>query len=223
MKLRTPTLLTALILSACSSAPAPFPTGEPGQDSGPGTTPDSGTGLCTYPEGTTGTGPGQLVEAGFNWQGYAPGQQASTTISMSDFFDCDGSKGINALIFDVSATWCAACQSEATDLPKLAAQYEALGIKHITLMVQDTGNVPATLATATDWRTKYGLTGLYVAADPGFSFQPSGSSGSVSLPMTVVVDPRTMKIVKVGQGYVAAYPLQPDADAVAVAKKNAAH
>ena len=215
----------AVALCACSSAPAPFPGGSsPSDDAGPAPAADSGgTGSCSYPEGTTGTGAGQLVESGFNWQGYAPNQTSPSTISMADLFDCDGSKGINAIIFDVSATWCAACQSEAADLPKLFPTYDAMGIKHVTLMVQDTGNVPATLMTATTWKTTYGLTDVYVAADPNFSFQPSGTSGSVSLPMTIVVDPRTMKIAKVGQGYVSAYPIQPDATAVAIAKKNGAH
>ncbi len=172
-----------------------------------------------YPQGPYGTGMGMIVNPGFTWQGYAPGASNVSSISPNDLFDCDGSKGINALVFDVSAQWCAACQSQASNMNALTADDTTLGIRVVTLVVQDSSQAPATPATALAWKQQYSLNDITVCADPGFSFAPADTT-SVSLPVTIIVDPRTMKIMKVEQGYIAAYPVSPDAEAVAIAKKN---
>jgi len=39
--------------------------------------------------------------------------------------------------------------------------------------------------------------------------------------MTVLVDPRTMKIQRISQGYLAHYPVSVDADVVTLAKRTA--
>jgi|RhiMetdeSRZDD1v2_1073273.scaffolds.fasta_scaffold1367617_2 hypothetical protein len=57
---------------------------------------------CTYPAGPYGVAQGQVVPPTLTWQGYAPGSNTVTTISIQDFFDCDGSKGINAVMVDTS-------------------------------------------------------------------------------------------------------------------------
>jgi hypothetical protein len=213
--------LCILFVLGCSSAPRDFGSdaGVPVPDSGNPVTND----LCAagYPAGPYGTGAGKVVNPGLSWKGYLPGASAVSTFTPNDLWDCDGSKGIDAIIFDVAAEWCAACQSQASSTPQLVSQYATLGIDAITLVVQDASSAPATTATALDWRTQYGLTGITVAADPAFSFAPLNQT-SVDLPVTIIVDPRTMKIVKVKQGYIAAYPVQPDADAVSIAKKNTA-
>jgi hypothetical protein len=182
---------------------------------------DGTSNACTlgYPAGPYGTGVGKVVNPGFTWQGYLPGATTVTTVTPNDVFDCDGSKGINALVFDVAASWCAACQSQAANQNQLSSQEEALGIHVVTLVVQDSSMAPATTATAQSWKDQYTLTGVTVCADPSFSFAPLNQS-QVQLPVTVIVDPRTMRIMKVEQGYVAAYPLAPDAEAVSIAKKN---
>ena len=201
--------------AACSSGRGDF-VPPPAQDSGPSATDPCAAG---YPQGPYGTGEGKIVNPGLTWQGYLPNQTSASTITPNDLFDCDGSKGIDAIVFDVAAEWCAACQSQASNEPQLFSKYDALGIRVVTLVVQDASSAPATIATAQSWKQQYGLTDVAVCADPSFSFAPIGQS-SVDLPVTIVVDPRTMKIMKVSQGYVAAYPPQPDAEAVAIAQKN---
>jgi len=222
MKLRAICILFgASFIFGCSSGPR-F-----GNDDAAVPEPDAGTtqtnDLCAagYPAGPYGTGVGKIVNPGLAWKGYLPGSSTVSTFTPNDLWDCDGSKGINAIIFDVAAEWCAACQSQAANTPQLVSQYAALGIDAITLVVQDATTAPATTATALDWRTQYKLTGITVAADPSFSFAPLNQT-SVDLPVTIVVDPRTMTIRKVSQGYIAAYPIQPDAEAVSIAKKNGA-
>jgi hypothetical protein len=57
---------------------------------------------CVYPAGPYGVAEGQVVPPTLSWQGYAPGSATATTVSVQDFFDCDGSKGINAVMVDTS-------------------------------------------------------------------------------------------------------------------------
>jgi hypothetical protein len=164
-------------------------------------------------------GLGKVLSPNSSWQGYAAKESSVTTLKMSDLFDCDGSKGINAIMIDVSAGWCAACETQAHDEAQLTSQYDAVGVKSITLLIMDAAEQPATTQTALDWRTTYALTDVGVYADPNFLLQPNEQS--IGLPITYIVDPRTMKIVAGTEGYGSTYPPQPNASAIALAKKNA--
>lgn len=153
---------------------------------------------CQYPDGGFGVDVGSYVSGNLAWQGYTEGAGQSGTVSIQDYFDCDGSKGIHALLIDSSAAWCGPCQEEAGDLASKLSSFQAKGIRVITLMIENAAGNPATLATATSWRDNFGLDGFAVAADPNFSFS---GNGSVGLPLQIIVDPRTMKIVGREEGF----------------------
>ena len=53
------------------------------------------------------------------------------------------------------------------------------------------------------WRTNFGLDQAYVAADPGLSLV---SSAAAITPLLMVIDPRTMQIVSVDQGWSGKHP-----------------
>jgi hypothetical protein len=57
---------------------------------------------CEYPPPPYGVAQGQVVPPTLSWQGYAPGNGSVTTVSIQDFFDCDGTKGIRAVMVDTS-------------------------------------------------------------------------------------------------------------------------
>ena len=57
---------------------------------------------CVYPSGPYGVAQGQTVPPTLSWQGYLPGASTPTTITMDSFLDCDGSRGIDALVVDTS-------------------------------------------------------------------------------------------------------------------------
>ncbi len=92
------------------------PSGSGSTGSGPGSTgsgPSTGSGSsgaggdpgptqCEYPAGPYGVGMNQTVPPTLTWQGFAPGAATASTIRMSDFHDCDGTRGIHALYFDTS-------------------------------------------------------------------------------------------------------------------------
>lgn len=221
----------SVFLFACSDAPvvtsdsgAPPPDQDdaaaPPSDDASAPEVDAGTTppACTYPKGPYSVGLNGVINPNFQWQGYAPNDTSVTALKMSDLFDCDGSKGIDAIMIDVSAGWCAACETQAHDESQLVSQYQAAGVKMVTLLIMDAAEQPATTQTALDWRTTYKLDGVGVYADPNFLLQPNQQT--IGLPITYIVDPRTMKIVAGSEGYGSTYPPQPNADALALAKKN---
>jgi hypothetical protein len=177
---------------------------------------------CTYPTTGFGVDVGKVLVPHRSWPGYAAGSTATskpTTISMDDFFDCDGTKHINALLVDTSALWCGACQQAAAEFDtEIKSSWGALGIKVITLMVDDAQpGQPATINTALLWKKQFNLGTSVVAADPGFTFEPAPDpmTMAIGLPVEMVVDPRTMKIVDLQQGYSGDY-----SSLVALAMKN---
>jgi hypothetical protein len=174
--------------------PAESPTGNGGapSTSTPGTPGSPASSTCTLPAGPFGTREGSVLDPSLSWQGVAPGG-ATATIKLADFYDCDGSKGIGALLLDVSAAWCGACQSEAADVEqKLAGSWGQQGVKVLTLIIQDTGGSPATVQTAKSWQSSLALSHVTVAADPQMTFEGN------SLPTNILVDPRTLTIVGYG-------------------------
>lgn len=156
---------------------------------------------CTYP--TTGFSPMPGgVMPNHSWQGFVDDSTEPTEVKLSDFYDCDGYKGIHALLVDVSATWCGSCQVEAQTLTsKMNNKWSAMGIRVLTLMIEDAQNNPATIDTALQWKEQYHLVSTTVAADPDFFFVQLAQGGSVGLPFLIVIDPRTMQLVTTMQGY----------------------
>jgi hypothetical protein len=224
-------VLALLSLVACSGNPTvgSDDAATPTDDSGTPPTPDAApaddsstdagtTPTCVYPKGPYGVSTGSVLDPTFSWQGYAANDSTVSTLALSDLFDCDGKKGIDAIIIDVSAGWCAACETQAHDEAQLTAQYDQLGIKAITLLIMDAAEQPATTSTALDWRTTYQLADVGIYADPNFLLQPNQMT--IGLPITMIVDPRTMKVVKATEGYGSKYPIQADPTAVALAQKN---
>jgi hypothetical protein len=172
-------------------------TGQPTGSSAAG-----GTTMCVYPTTGVGNKIGSVVPGSHKWQGYAEHADMVSTISIQDFYDCDGSKNINALLIDESAVWCGACNQEASEMAaKFKSKWDALGVHVLTLMVDDAEQGKgATTTTALNWKTQYKLTDGAVAVDSALSFAPPGES-TIGLPLQVIVDPRTMKIVDVQEGY----------------------
>lgn len=172
--------------------------GEGGNGTGTGSS-SSGTTQCVWPEGNFGTAVGSSVRENLTWQGYRPGEDAISDISIGEFFDCDGSKGINALLFITSATWCGNCQAEAQQVSaKTAGSWTDLGIQVVTLMIENIEGAPTTTDTALEWRDSFNLVNSPVTADPSFSF---AHNGTIGLPLQIIVDPRTMTIVDSVEGY----------------------
>jgi hypothetical protein len=187
----------ATTLVACSSAAPPNPNPDPVKPVEP--TPVPVYTATDYPQ-STGTGNmAWQVAADFTWDAFLPGAPVGQTakVSMKDFYDPDGSRGINALVIITSAEWCGACQAEAQTLEnKIRTTWGQDGVMIMELMIENTvkdRTVPEVTAAADRWRAKFGFTDITVGIDPSFHFQQGGTNG---LPVNVVIDPRTMTAVQ---------------------------
>lgn len=155
-------------------------------------------GGCIYPSGPYGTKQGNVVAPGLSWEGCSPGATTPTTIKATDFFDCDGTKGIHAVQIIDSASWCSACQSEASQMEQLMkSSWTPAGVKVMQLLVENASGSPATTATAKSWKDYFKLQSVYVAADPGFLLK---SPSANAYPYKVIINPRTMKIERTYTG-----------------------
>jgi thiol-disulfide isomerase/thioredoxin len=164
--------------------------GEPG--------PDIARSACVYPAGPFGTALGKVVSPNLTWDGYIDGSQTVGTLKMSDLHDCDGSKGLNAILVVQAAQWCGVCKSEASHLEaNMTGGWMQSGIRAIELIIETSSGAPATTTTAKQWRDAYKLNHVAVLADPKFTFAHSGTNG---LPVRTIIDPRTMQIVEKLEG-----------------------
>jgi hypothetical protein len=197
----TATFLTALLAAGCSTA-STGKSSEQAGDSGAGSE-DSGS-LdaaadaapmgCVYPKGPYGVTVGKTLDPSLQWQGFVPNATTASTVKITDLYDCDGSKGINAIVVDSSGQWCIACQGIAKEIPSWFSpkgdNWTKLGVQMLTLVIQNNNYEPATVTTAQQWRALFSLTELYVVADPADTFPTN------ALPSQLLVNPRTMKVVR---------------------------
>ncbi len=168
--------------------------GSSGNGGSPGGTGGGGSTSCNgWPSGATGAGTGKTLPQSLSWQGFFGGSNSSGSTNISDYYDCDGKKGINAILFITSTTTCGKCKSEAKTLEAKMDQWAPLGIKVVTLMAY-----PATVAGAQSWKSAYGLGRVDVLAD---KMPPSMAySNSIGTPLHTVVDPRNMRVVYTQMG-----------------------
>ena len=148
---------------------------------------------CVYPAGPYGVDVNKVLDPTLQWTGYVPGATTPSTVKITDLYDCDGTKGLNAIVVDSAGQWCVACQGIAQEIPTwLSAKgdnYTKLGIQILNLVIQNNDYEPATVTTAQQWRDLFMLDTIYVVADPSDTFPTN------ALPYELLIDPRTMKVV----------------------------
>ena len=197
--IKTATLvMMGLLAAGCSTASTGKSADRPAADSGAAIDDaaaqvDAAPMGCVYPAGPYGVTVGKILDPSLQWQGFVPNATTPSTVKITDLYDCDGKKGINAIVVDSSGQWCIACQGLARLAPSWFSpkgdNWTKLGVQMITLIIQNNNYEPATLTTAQQWRSLFSLNELYVVADPTETFP------SPTLPSQLLVNPRTMKIV----------------------------
>ncbi len=90
-----------------------------------------------------------------------------------------------------------------SDMQGWAAQ--GLGIVAVTLLLNGQSGGTPTTNDAQIWRNNYGLNSVYVAADPYFSMVPGSSVGT---PQLTIINPRTMQVVLLQEGWGGSHPPQ---------------
>jgi hypothetical protein len=204
---RTVVILAVLGCLGCSDPPAAAPSGIDGIKSDaavptdtaprPDTRPieEETTVVDGYPAGPYEAFAGYVFPP-LSFDGYRDASPLWTKVSMREYFDGDGTKGIDGVVVIVAAEWCEVCKAEARWQPEAYnTTYKAKGAKFITTLIQDSAHKPAVRLTADTWRDYFKLP-YAVAIDPTLSTLPKGV-GTLKLPYVYVIDPRTMRIEKV--------------------------
>lgn len=189
-------LLLALPLAACvatTTEPAPTPAAEQPAVEEPSPEPEPAP--LAYPDAPYGQVQGSVFPNS-QFDGYRDGAGEWTKLSMLDYFDPTGEKGVRALYVVVAAQWCGVCQQEAARLPRSYPSWKERGARFLMVLGQDSSRGPATQSTVDAWQGRFELP-FDVGADPELKFLPPGATG---FPTCYVVDPRTMKIVRVLPG-----------------------
>lgn len=123
-------------------------------------------------------------------EGLVEGSSERVTVAIEDLRDCDGRRGVHAVLFIVARSSCATCRREAETLREDAAGWAEHGVRTVVLL--ESGDVAA-------WRSTYGLDAVAILADPAGTLrlpEPPADGGGLSstpngTPLFVVLDPRT--------------------------------
>jgi len=171
---------------------------------------------CAYPTGvSSGVHTGDTLSRDLWWHGFVEQSSVPGRVAIESYYDCDDSKGIRALLVITASVTCEPCQDEASELEGLMqGAWGELGIRVVTLVLEDGDGEMAEEAKALEWKQTYGLESSAVAADPYASMSIGGFVATT--PLHVLVDPRTMQVVDRSEGY------DPDdPELVALAERNA--
>jgi len=192
-----PGLLSSIVVAlsmACSSgkatneAPPTSPTTESDAE-----TDAAQPAQLTYPDGPYGLARGNVFP-NLKFKGYREGKGAWTDIEMLDYYDPDGSRGINAIYLTVSAEWCPVCKEDAKVLPLwYESHYKPRGARFITSILETGDRKPATKASVDAWVSAYKPNFDIVADEEGATFPPTFKA----LPVNIEIDPRTMVVYRV--------------------------
>jgi hypothetical protein len=188
-------LLAAVVLtlpSACSSNNAPKDVPSTETDAAEADTSTQAAPL-TYPDGPYGLAKGNVFP-NLQFKGYREGKGAWTDIQMLDYYDPDGSRGINAIYITVSAEWCPVCKEDAKTLPDwYESHYKPRGARFITSILETFDRKPATQAAVDAWVSAY-APNFDIIADPDAETFPKSFT---ALPVNFEIDPRTMRVYRV--------------------------
>jgi len=177
---------------------------------------DAGSATEGYPVGPYGIGRGSVI-SNFEFTGYVDpsaglGEAARSTITLADFHNPTGEGTApagsplgegqplpRALLINVSAVWCVACQREASQvLPGEYARFQPQGGELLLDLAESSalGQV-ADFGDLDNWVTAYDVT-YPAVVDP--TYQLGALFDSSAFPANILVDPRDMTIVELVSG-----------------------
>lgn len=156
----------------------------------------------TYPDGPYGLNK-DLIFPNLTLSGYRDGKDGTmewSELSMLDYFDPTGERGINAILVVVSAEWCGPCKEEAKDLPGFYTnQYKPRGAKFLTAMIENSKGLPADKAVVDRWLKAYSIN-FDIVADPDGATMLPKSDPKWGVPRNYIVNPRNMQVIRVNSG-----------------------
>lgn len=165
---------------------------------------DAVSGDTVYPSGPYGVAVGDVLKDD-SFFGYKNAEVSESgdleAFSLGDFYDPSGEKGVELLYISISAVWCPPCQQEAKALPSMIESLAQDGLKVAFFQDLYDGPTPGTSATQRDlekWLKKYKLP-FPVVVDPKGKMNAYFDRNSI--PYSIVVDAKTMKILGTDAGF----------------------
>lgn len=159
---------------------------------------ESGCSAPDYPTSGFGTEPGDVVENEC-FVGYrapdrvGPSAEHRETVAFSDYYDPAGTKGVALLLINTAAIWCSACVAEHGTLPEHAAELGPQGLVILSTLFQDARRDPASLEDLERWIDNF-RPNFPMVADPELQLQDYALP--TLAPLNMLVDPRSMKILR---------------------------
>jgi hypothetical protein len=151
-----------------------------------------------YPKEGLGTEPGDVTRNAC-FIGYrapdrvAPSAEHRETIALSDYYDPAGTKGVSLLLLNTAAIWCSACVAEHGSLPEHAAELGPRGLVILSTLFQNGKREPADMGDLERWIQNF-QPNFPMVADPDLELGAYASPDSA--PLNMLVDPRSMKILR---------------------------
>jgi len=158
--------------------------------------------VCDWPSGSGGVAEGNVLSKNMSWQGYGPGDTTPRTISIEDFLACGNPGDLDLLIISTSQYGCMNCEKESEGINNKIAEWADMGINasFIVLLIENPdGSSPPQMLAAQTWRDEFNLDTVNVAIDGYYSML--ATSGGFGTPHVTAVNPRTMEVLKIHQGY----------------------
>jgi peroxiredoxin len=151
-----------------------------------------------YPKEGFGTEQGDVVQnscfSGYRSpQAVPPSPAHLETIAFSDYYDPAGTKGVELLLVNTAAVWCAACVAEHHDLPDHYRQLQGQGLVILGTLFQDAQRNPASLDDVERWIASF-YTNFPMVVDPELQMGTYASPDTA--PLNLLVDAHTMRILR---------------------------
>lgn len=149
-----------------------------------------------YPSGPYGGEVGSVVQnltfMGFRQPNATAMDEANLEqVALADFYDPSGKRGVELLLLNTAAIWCAACQAEHRTLPARTTEFSEQGLAVLSALFQDAEREPAQPTHLAAWVATFDCNYAMVL-DPEYQAGIFGSAETA--PLNLIIDARTMKI-----------------------------
>jgi hypothetical protein len=121
------------------------------------------------------------------------------SLSLADFYDPKGEKGIRYIVLTSTAVWCSACKQEYVDMVASGGAYQNKGVRFFGALFQDANSNPAQPGDLKKWASTYKVP-FAMGLDPEFKL--GGAFDVEATPMEMVLDARTMEILDIESGWI---------------------
>jgi len=160
-----------------------------------------------WPQENIGFGIEKTIPDFVFWNGFAEGPLSSpkeVQLTTRDWYDPTGNFGINAILVITAKYQCSSCAEEAKGLNETIKSWQSQKrkIKVVTLLINSDTNGLPDITSALTWKIQYEQSLSCVGIDPQKTF---ASTSSFSTPLNTIIDPRTMKVIDVSEGYTKDY------------------